>query len=147
MNPGSEPESANRETLLKALNELLEAERAGVQVTLLTAAHVAENAQELIYAIHSDEARWCRMLVKAIHRLRGAASQTTGPFYARAMAIRDPQARLEFLNRGQRWVIRRLRELLPTVSDTTLRVELTGMLASHEANVERMQSALPLQPD
>ena len=86
------------------------------------------------------------MLVKAIHRLRGAASQKIGAFCAKAMAIEDLRSRLEFLNLGQQWVIRKLRKLLPTVSDEALRAELAAMLASHEANVERMDAQLAAKP-
>lgn len=132
--------------ILDALNELLEAERAGARVTLLTAAHAPEDAKEFIYAIHHDEARWCSMLVRAIHRLRGAASQKTGAFCANAMAIEDLRSRLEFLNLGQQWVIRKLRALLPAISDEALRAGLVAMLASHEANVERMEGHLAANP-
>jgi nitronate monooxygenase len=130
--------TVSSEELLDALNELLEAERAGARVTFLTAAHAPEHAKALIYAIHHDEARWCDMLARTIQRFQGTPSQTTGPFSAKAMAIEDLPLRLEFLNVGQRWVIRRLQKLLPIVSDESLRADLAAMLASHEANVERV---------
>ena len=46
--------------LLDALNELLEAERAGARVTFLTAARAPEDAKDFIYAIHHDEAAGAR---------------------------------------------------------------------------------------
>jgi nitronate monooxygenase len=128
--------------LLDTLNELLEAERAGARVTFLTAAHAPESAKVLIHAIHHDEARWCDMLVRAVRRLQGAPSQTTGAFCAKAMAIEDLPSRLAYLNRGQQWVIRKLQMLLPTVSDVALRADLAAMLASHQANVRRVTAHL-----
>jgi nitronate monooxygenase len=134
--------SMRAQDLLDALNELLEAERAGARVTFLTAAHAPESAKVLIHAIHHDEARWCDMLVRAIQRLQGTPSQTTGAFCAKAMAIEDLPSRLAFLNLGQQWVIRKVRKLLPGLSDEALRADLAAMLASHEANVERLAAQL-----
>ena len=47
---------ASHEELLPALNELLEAERAGSRVTLRTAAEAPEALKALIVASHRDEA-------------------------------------------------------------------------------------------
>jgi hypothetical protein len=51
------------------------------------------------------------------------------------MAIADLGERITYLNRGQAWVVRKLREMLPRVRDNQLHAELTEMLRSHEANV------------
>lgn len=53
------------------------------------------------------------------------------------MAISDPYRRIEFLNRGQAWVVRRLREMLPRLRNETLHKDLSRMLQAHEANIER----------
>ena len=63
---------AGREELLSAFNELLEAERAGAQVTLRTARQMSD--QSLLMAIHHDEAHWCGVLIKAIQQLQGEPS-------------------------------------------------------------------------
>ena len=51
------------------------------------------------------------------------------------MAISDLGERIGFLNRGQGWVVRKLRELLPRVRDNSLHADLSEMLRSHEANI------------
>ena len=51
------------------------------------------------------------------------------------MAISDLGERIAFLNRGQGWVVRKLRELLPRVRDNSLHADLSEMLRSHEANI------------
>jgi nitronate monooxygenase len=51
------------------------------------------------------------------------------------MAISDLGERIAFLNRGQGWVVRQLRELLPRVRDNSLHADLSEMLRSHEANI------------
>ncbi len=135
---------ASREELLSALNELLEAERAGARVTLATAKSITDGDLEpLVMAIHRDEARWCGVLTQAIHQLQGAPSVKTGAFYDKAMAIPDLAARLAFLNRGQGWVVRKLKTLLPTIRDDALHADLAGMLASHEGNIGLVAAELP----
>lgn len=59
-----------------------------------------------------------------------------GAFYGKAMAIADLQSRLAFLNRGQGWVVRRLREMLPKIRDDELYRNLDAMLTSHQRNID-----------
>ncbi|HEV7611555.1 MAG TPA: DUF6306 domain-containing protein [Steroidobacteraceae bacterium] len=82
--------TADPDELLSALNELLEAERAGARVAFRTAKEVLEpELKSPVTAIQRDEAQ-C-----------------------------DIPSRLAFLNRGRSWVVRRLaarRSTLPTGS-------------------------------
>jgi len=137
---------ASREELLPALNELLEAERAGARVTLRTVAESPAELKPLIMAIHRDEARWCGVLTRAVQQLAGEPSGKTGAFHDKAMAIADIPARLAFLNRGQGWVVRKLKGLLPTIRDETIHADLAAMLASHENNIELVTTQLPTAP-
>jgi nitronate monooxygenase len=128
---------ATSEELLSSLNELLEAERAGARVTLASARETSDdNQRAIILATHRDEARWCGVLTKAIHRFGGVPSTKTGAFYVKALAIPDLHDRLAFLNRGQGWVVRKLKALLPTIRDETVHADLVAMLASHERNID-----------
>lgn len=131
---------AGHDELLAALNELIEAERAGARVTLHSA-RVATDPKmaALMKAIHRDEARWCAMLGRQIRRLGASPSRRGGAFYGRAMAIADPIERLIFLNRGQMWVVRKLEALLPRVRDNALHAELRDMLDSHVENIDRAE--------
>ncbi len=127
---------ANRDELLFALNELLEAERAGARVTLHSLKAIADPAAAaLTKLIYEDEAHWCSELTREIRRLGGSPSQRCGAFYGKAMAITEPDARLAFLNRGQQWVVRRLNTLLPRVRDDELRAMLRRMCVGHERNI------------
>jgi nitronate monooxygenase len=135
---------AGREEILAFLNELLEAERAGARVTLRTSLEAAAPAaKDMAAAIHRDEAHWCAMLLKAVRNLGGEPSPRVGAFYGKAMAIPDLRARMAFLNRGQGWVVRKLREMLPKIRDEALYRDLAVMLSSHEQNIEKVvQSGL-----
>jgi hypothetical protein len=125
------------------LNELLEAERAGARVALASAKAPADPAYAaLMQAVRADEARWCAMLSRQIRRLGGTPSRRTGAFYGKAMAIAEPRDRLAFLDRGQAWVVRKLEELGPRVTDEALGRDLAEMLASHRDNIDRAEGLL-----
>lgn len=129
--------------LLAALNELLEAERAGARITLESLRQTeVPDLQRLLTHVHHDEVRWCGLLMDAIRGLGGTPSTRTGVFYAKAMAVPDMLERLALLNRGQRWVVRKLRDALTRVDDARVRAGLQDMLASHEGNVERVDARL-----
>ena len=106
---------ATRDELVPALNELLDAERAGASVTLQTAKEAPEPLKSVVMSMQRDEARWRGAPTKAIQQLHGRPSPKTGAFYGKAMTIPDMTARLTFLYRGQGWVVRKLEALLPTV--------------------------------
>lgn len=129
---------AGREELLAALNELLEAERAGARVARRSQRDAVNPSMlDLIKDVRDDEARWCAMLTRQIVQMGGMPSQICGAFYERAMAISDVIDRLRFLNRGQSWVVRRLTALLPRVRDDDLHRDLRFMLDRHAVNIGR----------
>ncbi len=130
---------AGKDELTTFLNELLEAERAGALVTLESARAAGTGPlAELLRIVQRDEARWCAMLVRHVKALGERPSPETGAFYGRAMAVAEVSDRIAFLNRGQGWVVRRLRGILPRVRDNQLHADLSEMLQSHEVNIARL---------
>lgn len=137
----------SREELLEALNELLEAERAGARVAMETAREIPSSAlASLVQDIHKDEVRWCGMLMRTINGLQGTPSSVTGAFWGKAMAIPDLEQRLNFLNRGQAWVVRRLSALIPRIQDTQVQADLSAMLEAHHVNIERVDARKAVDP-
>jgi len=127
----------------EALNELLEAERAGARVLMVLAQDVKDEAlRQALQSARRDEVRWCGMLIKAIQARHETPSTRTGAFFGKTMAIDGLAARLAFLNRGQEWVARRLRHLIPRLPESLLQEELSEMLSSHEHNIAEMQNQL-----
>lgn len=144
---GGEGDALDRDALLAALNELLEAERAGARLSLSTVTEAGDKRfKELIATIHLDEVKWCGVLIGAIRALRATPSSRTGAFYDKAMAIPDLRERMAFLNRGQAWVVRRLQSLLPQVDHPDIEAGLAEMLAAHEANIGRVDALLRVRP-
>lgn len=133
--------------LIEFLNRLLEAERAGTRVARESLPHCATAAERaLLEDVFTDEARWCAMLSAAIARLGGQPSQTVGDFHQRAMAIAALDERLQFLNRGQGWVAKRLGEMIPRLGEGELRQALVEMRENHVANIARVNDFLPAAP-
>lgn len=133
----------DRTEILAFLNEMLEAERAGAKVTAVTATQAASpNLVALMRDVQKDEAHWCAMLLSWIAKLEGEASPRTGNFYEKCMALPDIPARIALINRGQGWVVRKLREVLPKVRDDALHADLRHMLESHDVNIARANDEL-----
>jgi len=123
--------------LVALLNELLEAERAGARLLAdwMAEAPAGSPLYDKLKAVQRDEAENCAIL---IHHLREAGAQptrATGAFYGKALAIRDWRARLDFLNRGQGWVVKRIAAALPELPPSRARAMLEEMHASHVANI------------
>ncbi len=130
-----------RAEVLSALNELLEAERAGARVALDTGREIsAADLAALVQDIHKDEVRWCGMLMRTIQALGATPSSVTGAFWGKAMAIPDVDDRLKFLNRGQAWVVRKLQALIPLIEDPVTRADLGTMLRAHHENIGRVEA-------
>jgi nitronate monooxygenase len=134
---------APREEILVFLNELLEAERAGARITARTALDARdETLAALMQDIRRDEAHWCAMLLKWISVLNGTASPRIGDFYGKCLAISDLHERARFINRGQGWVVKRLKAMLPRIRDDALHADLVAMLDGHDANIHRSETVL-----
>lgn len=123
--------------LITLLNSLLEAERAGAQVAARSGKETNDaNVRELMAVVGRDESRFCAMLVRNIERLGATPTKNVGDFLERCMAIPDMGERLDFLNRGQGWVAKRLRELIPSIDHDDFRKELEDMLEVHVLNID-----------
>ncbi|MEZ5502286.1 MAG: nitronate monooxygenase [Halioglobus sp.] len=134
---------ASRDELIAALEELLQAERAGARVAGQSARDLAEgDTGKLLLDMQRDEAKWCAMLMEALRQLHAAPSRTVGAFHGKAMAIVDLDERLAFLNRGQEWVVRRLEKLIPRVPAEKLRQDLATMRRAHLDNISLIEGWL-----
>jgi hypothetical protein len=137
---------AGRDEIVAALNELLEAERAGARVALASIGDaIGPDHEAMMRSVRADEARWCAMLSRHIRRIGGTPSRTCGAFHGKAMAIVDPIERLAFLNRGQAWVVRKLADLTRRVRDDALHADLRDMADSHRVNIDSAAAFLDEQ--
>lgn len=123
--------------LLALLNTLLEAERAGAKVLNDFLADYAEGTEawQTLRKVQRDEAQNCAILMRLIRSLGAEPSKVTGDFVAKALAVQGNAERLVFLNRGQAWVARKIREALPAIQPGEIRTALVEMQDSHVANI------------
>src|SRR5438445_1645352 len=110
------------------LNSLGEAERAGGRVLheLELLAHSLE-LRELLKKVAHDEGYYAGELAAHVRRLGGKPSTRTGDFVEKVRAVEGFTGKLELLNRGQRWVIRKIEEQLPKLDEPSLHAFLTVM--------------------
>lgn len=119
----------------KLLQDLLSAERAGAKVAGESLQQCNDAVQQkLLEQIRQGEVDSCRLVLNCMNHLNIEPNRETGAFYEKAMAIESLDERLVFVDRGQQWVIRKLREYLPGCTDQFIRTELEKMLKIHEIN-------------
>ena len=117
------------------LQTLLSAERAGARVAGETLRQATDPDQrELLQQVLKGEGESCQHLLTCLRHLGLTPNHETGAFYDKAMAIEPLDERLLFVDKGQQWVIRKLREFLPGCEDALIRHELERMLRIHEEN-------------
>jgi hypothetical protein len=126
------------------LNVLSEAERAGGRVLheLVPLAQSSE-LRELLKKVAHDEGYYAGELTAHIRRLGGQPSNKTGDFVEKVRAVPVFKDKLELLNRGQRWVMRKIQETLPSIADPELHGFLVVMKNGHETNIHALEEALP----
>jgi nitronate monooxygenase len=121
------------------LNVLLESERAGARVLgrwVHEAAPDAGVSADVLGSVRDDEGRFCVGLTEHLKRLGATPSTVTGRFYDKAMTLTAWPDRLRFLDKGQSWVAREIRDKLPRVEDPALVTFLRDMLERHEHNLK-----------
>jgi hypothetical protein len=138
MQESASSSNESQQWLIDLLNRLLEAERAGAKVIAALMDTYPEHSTiwEKLREVQRDEARNCAVLKPLVERLGGAPSNATGDFVQKTLAIQDPVERLQFLNRGQGWVVRKIQEALPKIEDPVVRQALDDMVKSHVENID-----------
>lgn len=124
------------EEIVSRLNELLEAERAGVE-TLARLGKEAEEAdlKAAFERIGRDESWSCQGLSRYITHLGGTPSSRTGDFADKVMVLPTLEERLRLLSRGQAWVVKRIDALLALDLDPGLKDFLSDMRGLHVGNI------------
>jgi hypothetical protein len=123
-------------TAVDRLNELLEAERAGVDaLSRLFPDARSPEMQKLFEDVRDDEAWSCAGLVRSIETLGGTISHRKGDFADKVMSEPTLADRLVLLNRGQGWVVKRLDALLGETLPATVAAFLEEMKTRHVANI------------
>jgi nitronate monooxygenase len=97
---------------------MLEAERAGAKALVVFMDDFPRNGEawKVLRQIQADEAHNCALIGKLLEKSGTPYSHATGKFYDKAIAVKGPRARLEFLVRGLKWAVKRFEDQLPRMS-------------------------------
>jgi hypothetical protein len=125
------------------LNSLGEAERAGGRVLHeLTEQAQSLELREMLKKVGHDEGYYAGELAAHVRRLGGSPSNKTGDFVDKVRAVGNFKGKLELLNRGQRWVVRKINEQVNGIADGHLQAFLRVMADGHEVNIGALERAL-----
>jgi nitronate monooxygenase len=125
------------------LNSLGEAERAGGRILHeLTEQAQSLELRELLKKAGHDEGYYAGELSAHVRRLGGTPSNKTGDFVEKVSAVGDLKGKLELLNRGQRWVVRKIGEQAGAIADARLQAFLHVMADGHDINIGALEKAL-----
>jgi hypothetical protein len=129
--------------VVEFLNTLGEAERAGGRVLHELEQEASSlELKELLRKTGHDEGYYAGQINAHIRRLGADPSTRTGDFVEKVRALSDLKSKIELLNRGQRWVIRKIDERLPSLSDPHLKAFLVVMAKGHHTNIQAVDDAL-----
>ena len=94
---------------------MLEAERAGAKALVVYMDSFPRNSEswKVLRQIQADEARNCALIGKLIEKTAAPYSHATGKFYDKAIAVKGPKARVEYLIRGLKWAVKKFEAELP----------------------------------
>jgi len=126
---------------------MLEAERAGAKALVVYMDDFPRNSQawKILRQIQADEAHNCALIGKLLEKSGTPYSHATGKFYDKAVTVKGPKARLEFLIRGLKWGVKKFEQALPQL-DPEARDVFIKMRDSHLRTIaacERLVQALP----
>jgi len=128
---------ATDEVIISRLNELLEAERAGVEAAAaLQRADRKGITDTELKKFGEDEAAACAGLHRAVLRYGGDPSTRTGDFGRKVAALTTEGERLNLMARGQAWVVKHLDVLLGMPLDPETQAFLVEMREEHLENID-----------
>ncbi len=124
--------------LEKALNLLLESERAGVIALRTLIADVKQDElKKFLSGSRAMEQRNAEELEALIRDNGGNPSGAVGPFAGKVAALESIRDRLDLMSRGQEWAARKTEVALALVpEDGPIHDYLTAMANRHRAEVE-----------
>jgi hypothetical protein len=125
-------------SLEKALNLLLEAERAGVIALEALIADVKQDElKKFLSGSRAMEQRNAEELEALIRDNGGTPSKSVGPFGRKVAALDSVRDRLNLMSRGQEWAARKTEVALSLAPDSgPIHDYLTAMANRHRAEVE-----------
>jgi len=130
--------------MIDRMQELLEAERAGVKcLTAMADAAPEGEKKDFLVFLRNDEGRFCAGLYRLIRTRGGTPHDRVGSFAEKVLALPGEAERLVLLVKGQAWVVRKIDEI-PSGEMTPGEKEFfDDMRKAHVVNIEACRKYLP----
>jgi len=130
--------------MIDRMQELLEAERAGVKCLLAMGEGTAEGEKkDFLARLCSDEGRFCAGLFRLIEARGAVPGTNVGAFADKVLALAGEGERLALLVKGQSWVVRKIDEIPQAEMTGEEKAFFTDMRESHVVNIEGCRKYLP----
>ena len=125
-------------TLIDRMQELLEAERAGVKCLDVMADNASDmGKKELFTLFRNDEWKFCAGLFGFL-QARGAVPTTNvGAFADKVIALPTEAEQVALLIKGQAWVVRKIDEIPPAELGAEEKAFFADMREVHVVNIEK----------
>jgi nitronate monooxygenase len=125
-------------TPVDRMQELLEAERAGVKCLDVMADHASDmGKKELFSLFRNDEGKFCAGLFRLIQARGAAPTKNVGPFADKVIALPTEAEQVALLIKGQGWVVRKIDEIPPGEMDAEEKAFFADMRKVHVVNIEK----------
>ena len=124
--------------MVERMQELLEAERAGVRCLAAMADAVpAGEKKEFLVFLRNDEGRFCAGLFRLIQARGAAPHGRVGAFADKVLALSGEAERLALLVKGQAWVVRKIDEIPPAEMNPDEKTFFADMREVHVVNIDK----------
>ena len=125
-------------TLIDRMQELLEAERAGVKCLDAMADHAADmGKKELFSLFRNDEGKFCSGLFGLIQARGGVPTKNVGAFADKVIALPTEGEQVALLVKGQSWVVRKIDEIPSGELNSAEKAFFADMREVHVVNIEK----------
>ena len=125
-------------TLIDRMQELLEAEGAGVKCLDAMADHASDTGKrELFTLFRNDEGKFCAGLYGFLQARGAVPTANVGAFADKVIALPTEAERVALLVKGQAWVVRKIDELHPAELGAEEKAFFADMREVHVVNIEK----------
>jgi len=125
-------------TVIDRMQELLEAERAGVKCLDVMADHASDvERKELFSLFRNDEGKFCAGLFRQIQARGAVPTKNIGAFADKVIALPTEAEQVALLIKGQSWVVRKIDEIPPGEMNAGEKAFFADMREVHVVNIEK----------
>ncbi|HEX9192001.1 MAG TPA: DUF6306 domain-containing protein [Candidatus Deferrimicrobiaceae bacterium] len=130
-------------TIVDRMQELLEAERAGVKCLDAMADNASDMGRKELYSLfRNDEGKFCAGLFRLIQARGAQPTSTVGAFADKVIALPTEAEQVALLIKGQGWVVRKIDEIPPAETNADEKAFFADMREVHVLNIDKCKKCI-----